>query len=30
MLAGVLDKTEAGRTIFPYEAVHVDFILQAA
>jgi predicted transcriptional regulator len=29
-LAGVLDKTEAGRTIFPYQAVHVDFMLKAA
>lgn len=29
-LAGVLDKTETGRTIFPYQAVHVDFMLKAA
>jgi predicted transcriptional regulator len=29
-LAGVLDKTETGRAIFPYQAVHVDFMLKAA
>ena len=29
-LAGVLDKSEDGRTIFPYDAVHVDFMLRAA
>ena len=29
-LAGVLDKSEDGRTIFPYDAVHVDFMLKAA
>jgi predicted transcriptional regulator len=29
-LAGVLDKTEAGSRIFPYQAVHVDFMLTAA
>ncbi len=29
-LAGVLDKTDAGRTVFPYQAVHVDFMLKAA
>ena len=28
-LAGVLDKTEDGRTVFPYDAVHVDFVLKA-
>lgn len=30
MLAGVLDRTEGGRTVFPYDAVHVDFMLRAA
>jgi predicted transcriptional regulator len=29
-LAGVLDKTDGGKTIFPYQAVHVDFMLKAA
>lgn len=28
--AGVLDHTEDGRIIFPYEAVKVEFLLQAA
>jgi predicted transcriptional regulator len=28
--AGVLDKTEDGRIVFPYEAVKVEFLLQAA
>ena len=28
--AGVLDRTEGGRTIFPFEAVKVEFMLQAA
>ncbi|MEA5115638.1 MAG: transcriptional regulator [Geobacteraceae bacterium] len=28
--AGILRKTEQGRIIFPYDAVHVDFMLQAA
>jgi len=28
--AGVLDKAEDGRVIFPYEAIHVDFLLRAA
>ena len=28
--AGVLDRTEDGRVAFPYDAVHVDFILTAA
>lgn len=28
--AGVLEKTDDGRTIFPYAAVHVDFLLKAA
>ncbi len=28
--AGVLDKTEAGQVVFPYESVKVEFVLQAA
>jgi predicted transcriptional regulator len=28
--AGVLDRTEDGRIIFPFEAVKVEFLLQAA
>jgi predicted transcriptional regulator len=28
--AGVLDKGDDGRIAFPYDAVHVDFMLQAA
>jgi predicted transcriptional regulator len=28
--AGVLDRTEDGRVLFPYDAVHVDFVLRAA
>lgn len=28
--AGVLDKTESGQIVFGYDAVHVDFMLQAA
>jgi hypothetical protein len=28
--AGVLRKDESGRIEFPYSAVHVDFMLQAA
>ena len=28
--AGVLDRTEEGRILFPYDAVHVDFELEAA
>lgn len=28
--AGVLDRADDGRIVFPYEAVHVDFVLQAA
>ena len=30
LLAGVLDRTEAGQIEFPYEAVKVEFLLQAA
>lgn len=28
--AGVLDRTEDGRIVFPYQAVKVEFLLQAA
>jgi len=28
--AGVLDRAEGGRIVFPFEAVKVDFLLQAA
>ncbi|OGS35373.1 MAG: transcriptional regulator [Elusimicrobia bacterium RIFOXYB2_FULL_49_7] len=28
--AGILQKTDKGRIIFPFDAVHVDFILHAA
>lgn len=28
--AGVLDRGEDGRIVFPYDAVHVDFVLRAA
>ncbi|WP_435102059.1 HVO_A0114 family putative DNA-binding protein [Arhodomonas sp. AD133] len=28
--AGILDRTEGGRVIFPYDKVHVDFTLTAA
>jgi predicted transcriptional regulator len=28
--AGLLDKTENGKLVFPYDAVHVDFTLKAA
>jgi predicted transcriptional regulator len=28
--AGVLDRTEGGQIVFPYEAVKVEFLLQAA
>ncbi|MBN8494392.1 MAG: DNA-binding protein [Burkholderiales bacterium] len=28
--AGVLDKTEKGQVVFPYESVKVEFLLQAA
>ena len=30
LLAGVLDRTEEGQIEFPYEAVKVEFLLQAA
>lgn len=28
--AGVLDRTEGGHILFPYDEVHVDFVLRAA
>jgi hypothetical protein len=28
--AGLLDKTDDGRIVFPFDAVHVDFTLRAA
>ena len=28
--AGVLDRTEDGGVIFPYDEVHMDFVLRAA
>ena len=28
--AGVLDRTDAGKVVFPYSTVHVDFMLEAA
>jgi predicted transcriptional regulator len=28
--AGLLDKAEDGKVVFPYDAVHVDFVLKAA
>ena len=28
--AGLLQKTEDGRIVFPYDSVHVDFLLKAA
>lgn len=30
LAAGVLERTEDGRIVFPYDAVHVDFVLRAA
>ena len=30
LVAGVLDRTESGQVEFPYEAVKVEFLLQAA
>src|SRR5713226_808228 len=30
LAAGVLDRTESGQVVFPYEAVKVEFLLQAA
>src|SRR3989338_9930043 len=28
--AGILSKTDAGMIVFPYDAIHVDFMLKAA
>jgi predicted transcriptional regulator len=28
--AGVLDRAEDGRIVFPYDTIHVDFVLRAA
>ena len=28
--AGVIDKTDDGKIVFPYDAIHVDFMLKAA
>ena len=28
--AGIIDRTENGRIEFPYDAIHVDFVLRAA
>jgi len=28
--AGVLERGEDGRVVFPYEAIHVDFLMRAA
>ena len=28
--AGVLDRTEDGRIVFPYDQIHVDFVVSAA
>lgn len=30
LLCGLLDKAGSGKVIFPYDAVHVDFVLRAA
>jgi predicted transcriptional regulator len=30
VIAGVLDRADSGRVIFPYDAVHVDFTLRKA
>ena len=30
LACGVLDKTDDGKIVFPYDAVHVDFLLKAA
>ncbi len=30
VLCGVIDKTADGKLVFPYDAVHVDFMLKAA
>lgn len=28
--AGIIDKTDDGKVLFPYEALHMDFVLKAA
>lgn len=28
--AGIVDKTASGKIVFPYDAIHVDFVLKAA
>ena len=30
LLAGLIDKTDDGKVVFPYEALHVDFMIKAA
>lgn len=30
LVAGVLDRADSGRVVFPYDAVHVDFTLRKA
>lgn len=30
LMAGVVDRAEDGRIVFPYDEVHVDFVLRAA
>jgi hypothetical protein len=30
LLYGLLNKTDRGQVVFPYDAVHVDFMLRAA
>ena len=30
LMAGILEQTEDGKIMFPYDAVHVDFMLKAA
>lgn len=30
LMAGILEQTDEGKIVFPYDAVHVDFMLKAA
>jgi predicted transcriptional regulator len=30
LVAGILQKTDAGQIVFPYDALHVDFVLKEA
>jgi predicted transcriptional regulator len=30
LMAGILDRVEDGRVVFPFDEVHVDFVLRAA